>query len=291
MRLFNAQHREKMADINGTIFNIKRFSVHDGPGIRTSIFLKGCPLHCIWCHNPEGINHGITIWYNRNTCIACGQCVEVCPKQALSLNLSEKKLIEIDYNKCDITGNCVKICPTGSLQFTGSRTTVSDIMIEIMKDSLYYLTSGGGVTLSGGEPTLQPDFCLEILKKCKTAEIHTAIETCLFCERKVLDSLIDYVDLFIVDMKIFDSSTHEKYTGKPNEIIKENLGYLVVCNKEILVRVPLIENITDNSKNKKVIEQFVYGFSRNIQIEYLNFNPLTKSKYQKLSIPFSLDKI
>lgn len=280
-----------MADINGTIFNIKRFSVHDGPGIRTSIFLKGCPLHCIWCHNPEGINHGITIWYNRNTCIACGQCVKVCPKQALSLNISENKLIEIDYNKCDVTGNCVKICPTGSLQFTGSISTVSEIMSEIMKDSLYYLTSGGGVTITGGEPTLQPDFCLEILKKCKASEINTAIETCLYCEKTILASMIDFVDLFIVDIKIFNPEKHKKYTGKYNELIKDNLGYLVSCNKDILVRIPLIANITDTMENRNEIEEFVHGFDRNIPIEYLNYNPLTKSKYQKLSLPFSLIKI
>jgi len=277
-----------MDNQTGTIFNIKRFSVHDGPGIRTSIFLKGCPLQCVWCHNPEGISPEISIWYNKSICIACGKCVDVCPTKALTLTKTDRP-IEINYKKCNVTGNCVKICPTGALQFTGYSSTVTDIMSEIRKDSLFYKTSGGGITLTGGEPTNQPRFCLELLKACKKEAIHTAIETCLYSERAVLESLIKYVDLFIVDMKIFDPFDHVKYTGKLNEMIKDNLGYLVRCKKNILVRVPLIKNITDNKKNIEEIEKFVSGLDPEIPIEYLNFNPLTKSKYQKLSVPFSLE--
>jgi pyruvate formate lyase activating enzyme len=276
--------------ITGTIFNIKRFSVHDGPGIRTSVFLKGCPLHCVWCHNPEGINPLISIWYNRNICITCGLCTRVCPTRALTLTVGEDSHIVIDYKRCNVSGNCVDICPSGALQFTGNLSTVQDVMNEINKDILFYNTSGGGVTITGGEPTFQPQFCLEILKESKKAGIHTAIETCLYCERDVLERLVDYVDLFIVDMKIFDSDMHKKYTGRSNDLIKKNLIWLVNLNKDILVRVPLIGNITDSKENKEKIEKFVHGFGRKIPIEYLNFNPLTKSKYQKLSVPFSLDK-
>jgi pyruvate formate lyase activating enzyme len=278
----------KMADITGTVFNIKRFSVHDGPGIRTSVFLKGCPLQCSWCHNPEGINQDISVWYNRNVCIACGQCVSVCPNKALAQNQSGYWHIEIDYEKCEVSGNCVKVCPSRALQFTGSMTTVSLVMNEIMKDMLFYRTSGGGVTITGGEPTMQPAFCIEILKSCRISGIQTAIETCLFCEQEILESMLNYVDLFIVDMKIFDSVKHEKYTGKPNEKIKENMVFLVSNKKNILVRVPMIKNITDDSDNKLKIERFVHDLSPEIQVEYLSFNPLAVNKYIRLGIPFPI---
>jgi pyruvate formate lyase activating enzyme len=281
---------ERISDIQGTVFNIKRFSVHDGPGIRTSVFLKGCPLQCIWCHNPEGINPEISIWYSRNICIRCGQCITVCPNEALTSDLMDNKFIKINYPKCNLTGNCVKICPTLALQFTGTVTTVSDLMNEVMKDMIFYRTSGGGLTLTGGEPAFQPGFCLGILKSAKSADIHTAIETCLYCEREVLETLIDFTDLFIVDIKIFDPAEHEKYTGKLNEKIKDNFRYLVTTKKNILVRVPLIKDITDTIENKYKIEKFVHEFNPDIPIEYLNFNPLTKNKYQRLCISFPLNK-
>lgn len=279
---------EKVNKDQGIIFNIKRFSVHDGPGIRTTVFMKGCPLQCIWCHNPEGINSEIIIWYNRNICIACGQCVEICPNKALSFHSSENKYIEISRELCNVTGDCVKICPTGAIQLTGACTSINEIMNEIRKDILFYQTSGGGVTITGGEPTNQPEFCLGILKACRSENINTIIETCLYCEREVLKNLMNYVDYFIVDMKIFDSAKHEEYTGKPNEIIKDNLHYLIEMNKDILIRIPLIKGITDSSANKKSIEKFVHDLNPDIPIEYLNFNPLTKSKYQKLSLPFKI---
>jgi pyruvate formate lyase activating enzyme len=289
MKLFNGQLRVKMADIKGTVFNIKRFSVHDGPGIRTSVFLKGCPLKCTWCHNPEGIDQAISIWYNRNVCIACGQCVAACPNKALKQNKPENNYIEIDYKKCDVTGNCIKVCPSRALQFTGTSATVSWVMSEIMKDILFFQTSEGGVTITGGEPTTQPVFCLEILKSCKTSGIHTAIETCLFCEQDILESMMNYVDLFIVDMKIYDPVKHEKYTGKPNEKIKENLSFLAGNKKNILVRVPMIKNISDDTDNKLKIESFVHDLNPEILVEYLNFNRLAVNKYIRLGIPFAFE--
>jgi pyruvate formate lyase activating enzyme len=280
---------ERIADIQGTVFNIKRFSVHDGPGIRTSVFLKGCPLQCIWCHNPEGINPEVSIWYSRNICIRCGQCITVCPNEALTSDLSKDKFIKINYSKCNLTGSCVNVCPTKALQFTGTVTTVSDLMNVVMEDMVFYRTSGGGLTLTGGEPTFQPGFCLGILKSCKSADIHTAIETCLYCEREVLEKLIAYTDLFIVDIKIFDPAEHEKYIGKLNDKIKDNFRYLITTKKNIIVRVPLIKDITDKKENKIKIEKFVHELNPDIPIEYLNFNPLTKNKYQRLCISFPLN--
>jgi pyruvate formate lyase activating enzyme len=273
----------------GIIFNIKRFSVHDGPGIRTSIFLKGCPLSCTWCHNPEGISRDIIIWYNRNICIACGKCTEACPQSALRLKPSEERsIIEIDRSRCIVTGECVKVCPTGAIDFTGKRSTVEEVMTEIRKDALFYESSGGGVTLTGGEPLFQPEFCIGILKACREENFNTTIETCLFCERSLLEKVADLVDLFLVDMKIFDSTLHEEFTGKGNKLIKENLGILSQMGKRIIVRVPLIKGITDSDVNRRNIEDFVKKINPAIPVEYLDFNPLTKSKYQKLAVPFSL---
>ena len=276
----------KLPDSVRTIFKIKRFSLHDGPGIRTTVFLKGCPLNCIWCHSPEGISQNISIWYNKNLCICCGQCMLTCPEGALELISSAEPLIRIDRDLCILTGECVKKCPSNALEFTGSITSVTEIMEEIEKDIAYYNTSGGGVTLSGGEPLYQPDYSAEILDACKKRKIHTAVETSLYCERDALSKILKHVDLFIIDMKLYDPDQHIKYTGKSNETIKENFRYIAKADKEIIVRIPMIKNITDTDINIYSITKFVHETSDNIKIEYVRFNPLAGNNYEKLGIPF-----
>ena len=186
---------ENPAEIGGNIFKIIRFSVHDGPGIRTSVFLKGCALNCIWCHSPEGISSEISTWHDNSLCIACRECVKACRNGALELKNEPEIHINIKREVCSANGECIKICPTGAIQFTGSFIRVSDIINEIEKDVLYYQMSGGGVTLTGGEPLYQPEFSIGILEACQGRDIHTAIETSLFCEKEVLDLLAEYVDL------------------------------------------------------------------------------------------------
>jgi len=274
----------------GTIFNIKRFSVHDGPGIRTSIFLMGCPLDCIWCHNPEGIASSVSVWYNRNICILCGSCVDICPEKALSLS-SENNQVKIDRELCMIHGSCVDICPTGAISFTGSSITLGEIMEEIRKDRLFFENSGGGVTLTGGEPLFQPDFCTELLKVCRNEGINTALETSLYCDKTVLENILGFADLFIVDIKIFETKSHEKYTGKSNRLIKENLQFLAGTGKPLLVRIPMIKGITDLSANIESIKGFLMELGGDIPVEYLDYNPLSAAKYQRLSIPYPLDDI
>lgn len=274
------------SDTTGTIFKIKRFSVHDGPGIRSVIFLKGCPLNCIWCHSPEGISSDISIWSDISLCIACGKCVQVCPNNALELVQNAESHIKIDRNICNISGDCIRICPTGALQFTGSVALVSDIINEIEKDTLYYQVSGGGVTLTGGEPLYQADFTKEILKECRKRNIHTAVETCLFCERETIAGISDFVNLFIVDMKIFDRAQHIRYTGKSNDIIRENIRYLAGSGKNILVRIPMITGITDTEENKNECKKFVHDIDSRIPVEYIDFNPLAENNYKRLGIPF-----
>lgn len=270
------------------ILKIRRFSIHDGPGIRTTVFLKGCPLKCIWCHSPEGISPDISIWYDRNLCIACGTCVGACVNNSLELNTDNDPYVRINPDLCNNTGKCVRSCPTGALQFTGSISSVSDIVEEVEKDILYYRVSGGGVTLSGGEPLYQPESSIEILKACRTRNIHTAIETSLYCEKETVSRVLDFVDLFIIDMKIYDPVQHILYTGKSNEIIKDNFRIVSEAGKDILVRIPLIKNITDTEENKIACESFVHEINEKIPVEYISYNPLTGNNYERLGIPFLL---
>ncbi len=277
-------------EITGTIFKIKRFSIHDGPGIRTSVFLKGCPLNCIWCHSPEGISSDIAIWHDNSLCIACGKCVKTCPNSALKLSDSLESIINIDRALCSLSGDCVDVCPTGAVQFTGYKISVKDILSVIEKDILYYTRSGGGITLTGGEPLYQPEFSVEILRACKEYSIHTAIESCLYCDKETIDRISGFVDLFIIDMKICDSTMHLKYTGKSNDIIKENFRHIAKSGKEILVRIPMIKGITDTEDNLNEIEEFVHGINKLIPIEHISYNPLAENNYKKLGIPFLLKK-
>lgn len=275
-------------DIEGVIFKIKRFSLHDGPGIRTSVFLKGCPLNCIWCHSPEGISNEITIWYNVNTCIKCGRCVQACPENALSMVTEELSYISINRNSCNLSGQCVDICPSNAIQYTGYNLKVSEIIMEIEKDITYYKQSGGGITLSGGEPLYQPDFSASILSECMKRGIHTTIETSLFCEKNVIEHISDKVDLFIVDLKIFNTNQHNSYTGSHNKLIKENFKYIASKGKNIIVRIPLVKDITDYEENITAISDFVNETRKDITIEKIKFNPLAGNNYRKLGLPFFL---
>ncbi len=275
-------------DVKGIIFKIKRFSVHDGPGIRTAVFLKGCPLSCIWCHSPEGISSDISIWHDNNICIACGECIRVCKNNALELTNDPERQIFIDRKLCTLNGDCINVCPTGALQYTGYQTSVSEIIEEIKKDLLYYETSGGGVTLTGGEPLYQPEFSLEILEECNRLNVQTAIETSLYCDRETLKRLSFLVNLFIVDMKIYDEKQHIRFTGKSNEIIKDNIRYLVSSGRKLLIRVPMIPGITDAEENINAIQKFIHDLDPAIPIEYIPNNPLAGNNYKRLGIQYLL---
>ena len=266
--------------MRGTVFDVKKFAVHDGPGIRTTLFVKGCPLNCIWCHNPEGISRALRLWYFQNKCIGCGGCIRICPEAALSTESPDNPAIIIDHGKCTGCGLCVEECPTTALSFDGREIEHTEAVRELLQDRPFYEKSGGGITLSGGDPVLQYEFSLAVLKGCREAGVHTAIETSMYAKEEVLMRFIDFVDLFIVDIKLFDAEAHRRYTGTGNQLILSNFRKLAEAGCSILVRIPLIPGITDSEDNLSSIASFVSGVSAETPIELINFNPLAGNKYR-----------
>ncbi|OQA23146.1 MAG: Benzylsuccinate synthase activating enzyme [Actinobacteria bacterium ADurb.Bin346] len=271
--------------MEGNIIEIERFAIHDGPGIRSTVFLKGCPLNCLWCQNPEGKINKINLWYFESKCIHCHKCVSSCRNKALSIN--EEKTgphILINRDKCKNSASCVFVCPTEALVFDGENISSDEVVEILLRDKKFYRNSGGGITISGGDPLYQYEFAIEILKSCKENKIHTAIETCLYAERKIVDRFIDIVDLFIVDLKIWNTELHEKYTGKSNKLIKSNFEYLSSKGVKMLVRIPLVPGITALKDNIRDIAGFVSSVNADIPIELINFNNFCESKYRNMGI-------
>ena len=235
----------------GIVFDVIHYAIHDGPGIRTTVFLKGCPLHCIWCANPESQRQLPEISHMTDACIFCGKCEAVCPQNAIRVT---KKEHHINRRLCDACGICVSTCPVGALEILGREVTVEQIIEEIEGDRIFWERSKGGVTLSGGEPLVQPNFCRDLLQTCKKRHISTIVETCLFVSRKQLDVMLPYVDLFICDFKIYDSVKHKKFTGVDNKRIKQNLEYIIKeKRKECLIRMPLVPGHNDDDQEIKAV--------------------------------------
>lgn len=272
----------------GIIFDIQRFSIHDGPGIRTTVFFKGCPLRCLWCQNPEGLIKEQEMVFTLRKCIGCRHCIEVCPEGAITEQDGGRS---IDRSLCSLCGECVKVCPSTALEISGRWMVVSEVMEEIEKDMSFYKTSGGGVTLSGGEPTFQPQFCIALLKNCQLMGIHTALDTCAYQKWDVLDEVLNHVDLVLYDIKHIDDTKHKQFTGVSSKPMLDNIRRIDSKEIPVIVRIPIIPGFTDSEDNIEAIVRFVANLKNVIQIDLLPYHGLEKSKYEKLELVYQLDKI
>ena len=276
---------QKKQSIKGLVLEIQKLSTEDGPGIRTSIFFKGCPLKCIWCHNPESIPANPGLQWFKVKCIGCSSCVEICPEKAL---VFDKNRLRINRKLCTICGKCVVECPSTALKIFGKEWTVDELYHEVEKDRSYYEKSNGGITVSGGEPFLQIDFIEEFLKKCKLNKISTALDTCGYTTQKNLERIFPLVDLFLFDLKEINSNKHEDFTGVPNELILENILWLVneieKTHKEIWIRTPVIPNYTASQENIRGIAEFIVKKLNNkiLRWDLLAFNNLARDKYERM---------
>ncbi len=277
----------RRAVTTGLISNIQKYSIHDGPGIRTTVFLKGCPLRCAWCHNPETQSAVPEIFWDKSKCIGCLTCIGVCPKSALTAGSGG---IAVDGEKCVRCGRCAEACPSLAMERIGSEMTVPELMKEVVKDEPFYEQSHGGVTLSGGEPLLQEAFAEEFLKACKEKGYHTAVDTCGFISRQALEAVLPYTDLFLYDIKHLDSAVHEKYTGVSNELILNNLNWLTEQNADIWIRVPLIPGVNDGAEHIRRAGELMLRLGLK-QIFLLPYHKMARAKYERLHLPYSLSSL
>ncbi|MFC0906180.1 trans-4-hydroxy-L-proline dehydratase activase [Clostridium sp. MT-14] len=269
---------------SGTIFNIQKYSIHDGPGIRTTVFFKGCPLKCWWCHNPESQNTNHEIMFFEERCTVCGKCIKKCPQNAIKIN---NNFPEIDKFKCTLCEKCVDFCPNKAREHVGRNITSNELIKEIVKDEVFYEQSGGGVTFSGGEPLMQVDFLDDILKRCKDRGIHTAVDTSGYAPWKSFERIASKVDLFLYDIKIMDNEKHKKYIGAENDIILKNIENLSNMGCNIYLRMPIIKEINDDNDH---IEKTIKLLSI-INVEQVNLLPYHKigmDKYRRLKMNYKL---
>ncbi len=280
---------EESIEALGQILNLQRLSTEDGPGIRTTIFFKGCPLNCAWCHNPESILRGRQIQWLENRCIGCNTCIMECPQNCLT---RAEDGLQINREACSVCGICVENCPANALEILGRDISLSELLKEVSKDRAFFEKSEGGVTFSGGEPTLQPDYVLQLAKKLRQAGIRTALDTCGLCSRGTLESLLPFVDTILFDIKIMDEVEHQRWTGQSNRVILENLKWLssqlrqMKSPVELWIRTPLIPGATDLTENILAISHFLDEHCRDVvqRWELCAFNNLCRDKYRRLDL-------
>lgn len=276
-----------MTSTEGIVFDIKRYATDDGPGIRTTVFLKGCPLRCWWCHNPEGQVSKPELMYRKNKCLGCFKCSEACPIKALT-HQGEK--LTIDRRLCDLCGECAETCPTGALEFSGKITSLAEVTKEIEKDKAFYDESDGGVTFSGGEPLMQLDFLEGLLEECRKKGIRTAVDTCGYAPKKDFARIMSKVDFFLFDIKVMDERVHKKFTGVSNKLILENFIRLADDGCNILVRFPVIPSINDDGRNVNKTGEFLRknGIEN---IHLLPYHSAGTAKYRSLGRRYKLNSV
>jgi pyruvate formate lyase activating enzyme len=270
--------------ILGLVFDIQRFSLHDGPGIRTTVFLKGCPLHCLWCHNPEAIRREPELSSCAEFCIRCGRCVEVCPEEAISMGQSAI----IDRTRCTACGECAACCPSHALEMKGTERTIGEVLAEVLEDAPFFDASEGGLTVSGGEPLLQHAFCHALLGAVKQRGYHTALDTSGIVAWPILERMLPVTDLFLYDVKAISGDLHRSLTGVDNAVIKDNLGRLLQTEAQVQIRIPIIPGYNDLPEEISGIGRFLAGQSRRVEIHLLPYHTYAEDKYGRVGRTYSL---
>jgi pyruvate formate lyase activating enzyme len=267
----------------GLIFDIKRYAINDGPGIRVVVFFKGCNLDCAWCHNPEGVSAGIEKMYAPSKCIKCGTCVAVCPEKAITLDSDG---IITDTLLCTLCGKCAGVCPTKAIEMSGNPMTVPEIMDTIEKERIFFDQSGGGVTFSGGEPLIQSGILTRLLDECGKTGIHRTVDTAGNVKTQTLLEIAERTDLFLFDIKVMDTVMHKKWTGVGNELILHNLKTIAAAGSHIIIRIPLIGGVNDDEENIRQTAGFLHGLAGDKkEVNLLPYHKIAQTKYMKLGKP------
>lgn len=278
-------------NISGLVFNIQKYSLHDGPGVRTIVFLKGCPLHCLWCSNPESISPAPQILASAQNCTQCGSCARLCPQHIHRMDSGQHTMVYRE--QCLGCGLCVQHCPAHALLLSGQNMGVSTIMRTVLQDQMFYHSSGGGLTLSGGEAALQKDFCSALLKQCRAEGVHTALETCGHVPWASLEALAPYVDIFLYDVKHTHSATHKALTGVGNERIQENLHLLARAHYPFILRMPLIPGHNDDSPHLRsmaaLINELCQQQAALREVQLLPYHRYGEGKYAQLGQKYPLE--
>lgn len=270
------------------VFDIKRFAVHDGSGLRTTVFFKGCPLRCKWCQNPEGLSPKRRPVYFSNSCIHCHRCEQFAKDNQMKYR-NDRPYFNLQY-KGDFD-NLIRACPSGAIRYDSEEYDIESLMDKIKEDRIFF-RDDGGVTFSGGEPLMQGEFLVEILNRCKKENIHTAIETTMFASLDFIKKVLPYLDLIYIDFKVFDENKHEKLTGVSSKIIKEHIQYILESEhkNKVIIRTPLIPSMTATDDNITAISSFLVNIYSEVQYELLNYNPLASSKYELVDLEYGVDK-
>ena len=271
--------------MQGTIFNIQKFCINDGPGIRTTVFMKGCPLNCVWCHNPESKSARPELFYDSRKCIGCGRCVAACPNGCHEIT-PEGHVFHREH--CVSCGKCAETCYASALETVGYPITVEEALKEVMKDEIFYKNSGGGLTVSGGEPMFQYEFTLELLKAAKEKGLHVCMETCGFAPSERYQEIAPLVDIFLFDYKVTDSELHKRYTGVPNEKILENLKLLDELGAKTILRCPIIPTLNDTPEHLQGIARTANSLQHVLEVNIEPYHPLGSGKSEMLNKEYEL---
>jgi pyruvate formate lyase activating enzyme len=283
--LFILLHILEAARMKGLVFNIQRFSVNDGPGIRTTVFLKGCPLHCKWCHNPESISRDRQLILRDDRCIRCGDCFSLCKNHAVQKVDGGFSTIR---DLCVECGDCIEVCNSEAREIAGKEVTVEEVMLEIEQDIVFYNQSGGGASFSGGEPFLQHEFLTALLQECRKKNISTVVDTSGFTSPQILKSVSQFVDLYLFDLKTLDNAKHIEFTGVSNGQILQNLKHLSVLGKEVIVRMPVIPGVNDNPEEIRASGSFVSSLGNVREIHLLPYHSTGLEKYRRLGMEYEM---